>query len=175
MQGWLKQNAVFIIPLLIILAIWLWYRKQPIPVGVMAPDIKAVNWQGDSVNLQDLRGNYVMLHFWGSWCAPCRKDNPRIANIVNTYRGQTSRAGEGFEIISIGLETDEERWKNAIIADDLNWPHHITDLRRMRSSVANEYGVSAIPAEFIIGPRGDILLSNPSLSDIEQLLWRVFR
>ena len=148
----------------------------------MTPDYttgeKAYNfgWMADGqrVELQDLEGNYVLLDFWGSWCGPCRKEHPKLVELYAEFSDKKTAGGQGFEIVSVGLETSENRWKAAIKKDGLVWPHHSSDFMRMKSPVAMEYGVREIPAKFLMNPEGVIIMVNPSFEMLEQRLQSIY-
>lgn len=134
--------------------------------GNSAPDFDATLIDGNPFSLSDLRGKYVLLDFWGSWCPPCRKDNP---NLVSLYEQFNSR---GFEIVSIALEKNDKTWKKAIAKDGLIWPYHILRTSRLVATdvVALKYQVTDLPSKFLIDPKGEIVGVNLSKSEITNLL-----
>ena len=141
-------------------------------VGKTAPDFEATLQNGSKVKLSDFKGDYVLLDFWGSWCAPCRRENPSLVKIYKKYENKESAKGEGFEIVSIALEKMEGRAEGAIKKDNLYWPNHIISLSRavLLSPLAQKYNVSSIPAKFLINPDGKIMSVNPTIVDIEKTL-----
>ena len=135
-----------------------------------APDFTVPLIDGSQLSLTDLRGSYVLLDFWGSWCGPCRKENPKLVELYRQYEGQGFKDGRSFEIVSLGLENREESWIRAIRKDNLYWKYHHAEFNRMRSAVGNLYGVREIPTKYLIGPDRSILMVNPTVSEIDQFL-----
>ena len=125
-------------------------------VGAEVPDIKLAKADGTTLALSSLRGKYVLLDFWASWCGPCRQENP---NVVKAYQ-QFKDKGKGFTIYSVSLDSDKDRWTKAIAADGLAWPNHVSDLRGWQSAGASAYGVQSIPASFLLDPQGRIIAKN---------------
>ena len=120
--------------------------------GVEAADFSQMDVDGKVIKLSDYRGKYVLLDFWASWCAPCRRENP---NLIKTY-GQYH--DKGFEILGVSLDkpADREKWIKAIADDKLVWKQ-VSDLRGWENEAAKLYEVTAIPMNFLIDPSGKII------------------
>ncbi|RMG73568.1 MAG: TlpA family protein disulfide reductase, partial [Bacteroidetes bacterium] len=95
--------------------------------GQQAPDFGARLHTGQDFQLSQLRGQYVLLDFWGSWCGPCRAESPAMRELYHRYAQRKDATGAGFTIVSIGVEKDRARWLAAIAADGRDWPYHILD------------------------------------------------
>lgn len=143
---------------------WYRYRQPRFVAGEKAPDFEVVLADGQAARLAALRGKYVLLHFWGSWCGPCRAENPALATIYRQYRGQ------GFEIFSIGIERKPEAWRRAIQQDGLVWPYHAVEIGDFAGHVSALFNVKAIPATFLLNPEGYIMGVNLSPEQIEKTL-----
>jgi peroxiredoxin len=122
---------------------------------------------GTPVSLQSLQGKYVLIDFWASWCAPCRAENPQIKKAYEKYRGRN------FEIIAVSLDEKKEPWLKAIEKDGLPWIH-VSDLKGFKNSVALQYGVTAIPQNFLIDPNGIIVASNLRGEELEKKLEELY-
>lgn len=123
-------------------------------VGTLAPEIQMKNPQGIDLKLSDLRGTVVLVDFWASWCKPCRFENP---NLVKAYEKFKDR---GFTVFSVSLDKDRNSWVNAIEKDKLVWDSHVSDLKAWQNAAAKEYGVSGIPAAFLIDKEGNIIAKD---------------
>ncbi len=146
---------------------WYQYRQPSVSAGDMAPDFEASAPDGRKARLSDLRGQYVLLQFWGSWCGPCRQENPHLVNIYNRYKAQS------FTIFSIGIEQNMRAWQNAIEVDGLIWPHHYATDERFDHPAAQLYHVKSIPATVLINPEGRIMGVNLSPDQIDRMLGQV--
>ncbi|MEZ4687570.1 MAG: TlpA disulfide reductase family protein [Bacteroidia bacterium] len=113
-------------------------RMRATTIGAQAPEIEMQTPDGKTMKLSDLRGKYVLIDFWASWCGPCRKENPNVKKVYAKYKDQ------GFEILGVSLDRDKNRWVSAIEADGLPWPH-VSDLKQWKNEAAQTYGVSSIP------------------------------
>ncbi|GAB4293218.1 MAG: TlpA disulfide reductase family protein [Marinilabiliales bacterium] len=122
-------------------------------INQIAPDIAEPSPDGDTIRLSSLRGKYVLLDFWASWCAPCRRENPNLVKNYNKYHDK------GFEIYQVSLDKNKNDWVKAIKDDGLNWIH-VSDLQFWNCKAAKMYNVQSIPANFLIDPEGKIIAVN---------------
>ncbi|MGI4865810.1 MAG: redoxin domain-containing protein [Janthinobacterium lividum] len=125
-------------------------------IGTNAPEINLATPEGAKLSLKSLRGKYVLVDFWASWCGPCRGENPNVVKAYNQYKDK----GKGFTVYSVSLDDDKDRWTKAIAADGLAWPNHVSDLQKWNSVAAAAYGVQSIPASFLLDPNGKIIGKN---------------
>lgn len=129
-------------------------------VGQIAPEISMTSPDGKTMKLSDLRGKVVLIDFWASWCAPCRRENPTVVSAYNQFKNKKFTNGQGFEIYGVSLDKNQEAWKNAIATDKLNWANHVSDLKGWYSAAGRLYGINSIPANFLIDKDGKILAKN---------------
>ena len=144
------------------------YQLPKFSDGEIAPGFQAELIDGKPFALSDLQGSYVLLDFWGSWCGPCRIESPDLVKLHNDFSGESFSDAQGFEIVSVAIETNESRWKKAIEKDQLNWRHHIVQLDRFKGPIAKEYGVREIPTKYLLDTKGEILMVNPSFRELEE-------
>lgn len=121
--------------------------------GMEAPDLVGPTPDGDTYSLSKMRGKYVLIDFWASWCGPCRRENPNVVALYNKYKAK------GFEILGVSLDREEGAWKKAIEQDNLTWPH-ISDLKGWKSDHAALYSVNSIPQTLLLDPQGKIIQRN---------------
>ena len=146
------------------------YQAPKYSDGETLPGFSANLLNDESFELEQLRGNYVLVDFWGSWCAPCRADNPNIVKLYDEFNGKTFTDAEGFEVVSIAIETNKERAVRAIKQDGLRWKYHIVLLDRFKSKIAKAFGVREIPTKYLISPSGEILSVNSSYENLRKRL-----
>ena len=141
-------------------------RIKGVSVGAPAPEIALSDTSGNTVPLSSLKGKYVLLDFWASWCGPCRQENPNVVRMYNKFKDK------GFAIYSVSLDKAKESWVRAIRNDNLTWTH-VSDLKFWQSEAAQKYGVQAIPATFLLDKDGKIIAKNLRGDALEQKLEEV--
>jgi thiol-disulfide isomerase/thioredoxin len=138
--------------------------------GEVAPDFEELKLdRKTSMKLSDLRGQVVLLDFWASWCGPCRRENPTVVKLYEQYKKQ------GFTVMSVSLDKDETRWKQAIEKDGLTWPNHVSDLKGWSSAAPKKYSVRGIPFTVLIDREGKIIDTNLRGIALEEELARIFK
>ena len=143
-------------------------RIKGVSVGASAPEITLNDTTGKSVPLSSLRGKYVLIDFWASWCGPCRAENPNVVRMYNKFKDK------GFAIYSVSLDQAKANWTKAIRNDNLIWTH-VSDLKFWQSAAAQQYGVQAIPATFLLDKEGKIIAKNLRGDALEQKLEEVLK
>lgn len=136
-------------------------------VGQEAPDLEFPTPDGDMVSLSSLRGKYVLIDFWASWCGPCRKENPNVVKVYDMYKDQ------GFEILGVSLDKDKAKWVKAIETDQLTWPQ-ISDLGGWQSQAASAYGVRSIPFTVLVDKEGKVMATKLRGPALEAKLAEIF-
>ena len=143
-------------------------NKGGIALNTQAPNIILENPNGDTIQLNDLKGNIVLLDFWASWCGPCRQENPNVVKVYNQYHAK------GFEIFSVSLDQRKDKWVEAIKKDGLIWKNHGSDLQGWSSAPAQTYQVQAIPATFLLDKKGNVIAKDLRGDELEAKLKQIF-
>jgi len=137
--------------------------------GVEAQDFTQPDVDGKMIKLSDYRGKYVLVDFWASWCAPCRRENPNLVKVYDMYKAK------GFEILGVSLDkaADKAKWIKAIADDKLTWKQ-VGDLKGWENDAATKYDVKAIPMNFLIDPNGKIIAKELRGAALEVKIKQIF-
>ncbi len=147
-------------------------KKENLEVGNLAPDFIQKDLNGNSISLQDLKGKYVLLDFWASWCIPCREEHPYLRQSYSKFKNN------GFTIIGVSLDQikDKEALLEAIKKDSLPWVQ-ICSFEGWKDDLVNKYNLigKGIPSNFLISPEGKILAKDLRGDQLEKKLTEILR
>ncbi|UCJ06610.1 TlpA family protein disulfide reductase [Chitinophaga pendula] len=119
--------------------------------GATAPDFSMPDVNGKQVSLSSLRGQYVLLDFWASWCPNCRREHPNVINLYNKYKNKN------FTVLGVSLDEHKEKWLQAIARDRLPWTQ-VSNLQGWTGRIQQDiYQLNVLPTNFLLDPAGRII------------------
>ncbi|PKQ63935.1 hypothetical protein BZG02_07950 [Labilibaculum filiforme] len=121
--------------------------------GATAPDFTLPTNTGGTLTLSEVKGKYIFVDFWASWCGPCRASFPHLKEVYAKYHK------DGFEVVAVGAADVESKWLKAIEKDQTVWNHVFDDGGgdHQYGKVSKLYAVPFLPTTFLLDEKGVIL------------------
>jgi thiol-disulfide isomerase/thioredoxin len=129
-------------------------KLRAVEVGYMAPDFTLSDSSGKKKHtLSGYRGKYVLIDFWASWCGPCKQEIPYLKTAYSRFHNK------GFEILSVSLDDNKDKWTAALRQFQMPWIH-ISDVKGFNSVVNELYHVPSIPKTLLLDKTGKIIATD---------------
>jgi thiol-disulfide isomerase/thioredoxin len=135
-------------------------KAKQIAIGQQV-DFTQKDVNGTEFSISSLKGKYVLVDFWASWCKPCRAENPYLLKAYKELKDKN------FEIVSISLDEKRDYWLTAMQQDGMPWIQ-VSNLEGFKSGIAVKYGITAIPQNFLINPEGVIIAKDLRGEDVNK-------
>lgn len=140
---------------------------QKTAVGSFVSNIEVPSKDGTNISLNSVKKTFTLIDFWASWCPPCRSESATLNELYATYNSK------GFEIYGISLDSKKERWIDALEKDNRTWTN-VSSVEGFKSPIAIEYGITALPTNFIIDANGKIIASNIHGKHLKEFIENLF-
>ena len=138
------------------------YAQSMLKNGMVAPDF--VIDSATNARLEDLRGRFVVLHFWASWCPDCRRDTPELKRLQEEF------ASDSLVFIHISFDTDRERWMKYYMDNDIEGLHFCEMTKMKDSRIAQAYGIKWIPSIYVLNTEGKVILATVEIEKLRKRL-----
>ena len=138
------------------------YTQSMLKNGMVAPDF--VIDSATNARLEDLRGRFVVLHFWASWCPDCRRDTPELKRLQEEF------ASDSLVFIHISFDTDRERWMKYYMDNDIEGLHFCEMTKMKDSRIAQAYGIKWIPSIYVLNTEGKVILATVEIEKLRKRL-----
>lgn len=136
--------------------------------GTVSPSFKYENHKGGFTSLEDLKGKYVYIDVWATWCGPCRQEIPFLQKTEEAYHGKNIE----FVSISVDVMKDKEKWNKFVTDKNLGGIQLLAD-KDWKSDFVQGYKINGIPRFILISPEGKIVNADaprPSSPELVTLL-----
>ena len=137
--------------------------SQTVSTGSTFKDIQGIDMDDNNIKLSEVisKNKFTVLEFWASWCGPCRAEIPNLKKAYEKYRAQ------GLEIYSISIDKETEKWLKALQEENTKWIQVLDS-----EDASKQYGVSGVPASFLIDQNGKIIATSQELrgADLDKTL-----
>jgi thiol-disulfide isomerase/thioredoxin len=129
---------------------------RPYRPGTIAPDFVKKDMNGKDVSLKKLKGKYVLLDFWGSWCGPCRASHPHLKELHKKYSGKVVFVNVADENVK-DLEQAKKLWKQAVKEDGMTWTQILNNEGKEEQDLLKLYNITSFPTKILIDPEGKVV------------------
>lgn len=146
------------------------YATRLLKAGTVAPDMAVgTDAAGKTVMLSALRGKYVLINFWASWCPDCRRETPALKAISAAF------AAKGLQMAGISYDTNAEAWRKYVSDNGLTWFQY-SELKKWKKETVSDrlYNIDWIPTLYLIDPEGKVALATVVMEKMERAVAEAF-
>ncbi|HRH40880.1 MAG TPA: TlpA disulfide reductase family protein [Pyrinomonadaceae bacterium] len=136
-------------------------------LGGQVAEISMPDKNDQIIPLSSIKGKLILIDFWGSWCAPCRRESTELSELYQKYQPK------GFEIYGVALESEKESWLKAIEHDKRVWTN-VASFTEFETPTAFDYAVTSLPANFLIDENGKVIAKNLHDKELMEKLETIF-
>lgn len=138
--------------------------------GIKFTDLTGIDLNGKQVRLSQWvgRGHYVLVDFWASWCGPCRREMPNVAEAYKRYH-----TAKHFDVVGVSFDSDLDAWKKGVSSLGMDW-HNMSDLKGWKTAAHDVYGISSIPSNILVDGEGFIVDSDLRGARLQLKLEEIF-
>ena len=137
--------------------------------SMAAPEITLPDPSGQTRSLSALKGKYVLIDFWASWCGPCKSEMPNVIAAYNKYKNK------GFTVFSVSLDEDKSKWQEGIKTFGMPWPDQVNEQLGWKSQLPQLYQFDGIPYTVLVNPEGNIIGTNLRGQKLQDKLAQIFK
>jgi peroxiredoxin len=139
------------------------FPEKHINVNDLIYDFILPDRNNKNFDTASLKGKWILMDFWASWCGPCRQQLPELKKIYNENKKTN------FEIVGVSIDEDKINWVTALDKEILDWKN-VNENQSFEGNIAVKYNVDAIPMNYLINPEGKIVAQNIEIQELEKLI-----
>ncbi len=134
------------------------------------PDFSFTGMFDKTYQLSDLKGSYVLVNFWASWNEESRKMQLKQTPIYSRFKDQIFKGANGFEVVSVSIDTEPLDMQLALKKDRLNWANQSSDFKGWDGKLVRQIKLKGIPANYLLDTKGVVIAQNIEADSLEILL-----
>ncbi|NBC24737.1 MAG: redoxin domain-containing protein [Bacteroidetes bacterium] len=123
----------------------------------------------DSADKPKLKAHYYLVKFWGSWCAPCRREHPNWIQVHKKYSDHYLEK-QGIAVLGVALEADSSAWLEAVKKDRLPWEAHILQPRDLKSGFAGRLQIPNVPYNILVDSSSQVVGIDMRPEEVERFI-----
>jgi len=145
-------------------------NSQSIKVGDIFPDIELKNSDQQTIKLSSLKGHTILVEFWASWCAPCRKSNKSLINLYNKEKSVDFVTGTGLEVYWVSIDSEKNKWIYAQKEDELPISNSVIEPEGLNSKLTRKLNIESIPFNVLLDGNLKVVDFNLKINELKLLL-----